>query len=293
MQAGRARTGEHFATAVSALETDYWEHLCSALGHDSEKWPQLGAAASRADRSGSFFNNATVTRPLGDSALGPALDQIDKYFTIGDNRRREFSINSYWPDLDLTGHGYRIRDRLPVMLRPAAGRPPESPEALIIRCVDDADGVAAFEKVFIESFSLAEYRPHRRGILFDQRIVRDPKCKFWVGWENGHPVACVTAFVAHGYVGVFNTAVLPSARRKGYGAAMTWCATFADPALPAVLQATVEGESLYRSMGYSTVGTFTSWHRRRRSPGALLSRAARVLGPVRRGLFRDTRGPFI
>ena len=56
---------------------------------------------------------------------------------------------------------------------------------------------------------------------------------------------------------------MPEARGRGYGAALTWRATLADPTLPALLIATEEGRSVYERMGYTTLFRLTLWSRDR------------------------------
>jgi len=56
-------------------------------------------------------------------------------------------------------------------------------------------------------------------------------------------------------------AALSTARGRGAGAAVTWAATLADPALPAILVASDDGRPLYERMGYAAVERWTVWLR--------------------------------
>ena len=56
-------------------------------------------------------------------------------------------------------------------------------------------------------------------------------------------------------------ATLPEHRGRGVGAAVTWAATLADPAQPAVLIASDAGVGIYRAMGYLPVARWTIWFR--------------------------------
>jgi hypothetical protein len=58
---------------------------------------------------------------------------------------------------------------------------------------------------------------------------------------------------------------VPEARRRGYGAALTWRATLADPAWPALLIATTDGRAVYEQMGYMALFRFTLWSQDRPS----------------------------
>jgi hypothetical protein len=48
-------------------------------------------------------------------------------------------------------------------------------------------------------------------------------------------------------------------RGRGFGAAVTWAATLADPAKPAVLIASDPGRPVYERMGYLRLMRLTMW----------------------------------
>jgi hypothetical protein len=50
-------------------------------------------------------------------------------------------------------------------------------------------------------------------------------------------------------------------RGKGYGAALTWVATLADPTLPGVLIASDPGQPVYERMGYVRLTRVSMWFR--------------------------------
>jgi hypothetical protein len=56
-------------------------------------------------------------------------------------------------------------------------------------------------------------------------------------------------------------ATLDGARGHGYGAAVTWAATTADPTLPAVLIASDPGRPVYDRLGYTALTRWTMWAR--------------------------------
>jgi hypothetical protein len=77
------------------------------------------------------------------------------------------------------------------------------------------------------------------------------------------PVAAAATFTAAEINDVTIVATIPEARRRGYGAAVTWRATLAEPALPALLLATAEGRPVYARMGYLALFRFAVWSRER------------------------------
>ena len=74
--------------------------------------------------------------------------------------------------------------------------------------------------------------------------------------------------VTHGLFGkptgvnnVEMVATLDGWRGRGYGAAVTWAATTADPSLPAILIASDRGRPVYERLGYTAVTRWTLWIR--------------------------------
>ena len=67
--------------------------------------------------------------------------------------------------------------------------------------------------------------------------------------------------VAAGVNLVEMVATAPTARGRGYGAAVTWAASTVDPALPAVLIASDPGRPVYERLGFLPVSRWTFWHR--------------------------------
>jgi predicted GNAT family acetyltransferase len=108
------------------------------------------------------------------------------------------------------------------------------------------------------------------GEAFNAGMLTDRRWRLWVGWEGDRPVSAAATFVAAGINDVTLVATVPEARHRGYGAALTWCATLADATLPSLLIATPEGQPLYERMGYLSLFRFTLWSRDR--PGSMNER---------------------
>jgi hypothetical protein len=60
-------------------------------------------------------------------------------------------------------------------------------------------------------------------------------------------------------IGVFGVTVVASARRRGYGTALTAAAMLSDSGLPSVLAPSPERASLYSKLGFSPVGELSIW----------------------------------
>jgi predicted GNAT family acetyltransferase len=83
--------------------------------------------------------------------------------------------------------------------------------------------------------------------------------RFWVGYLDDRPVACAGAHVTEVCVDVEYVATHADVRGRGFGAAVTWAATLADPAKPAVLIASDPGQPVYERMGYLRLMRLTMW----------------------------------
>jgi predicted GNAT family N-acyltransferase len=58
-------------------------------------------------------------------------------------------------------------------------------------------------------------------------------------------------------------ATMPQARGKGYGGAVTSAAVASAPDLPAILQASGDGQPVYTRLGFQVVTPYTIWYKPR------------------------------
>ena len=85
-----------------------------------------------------------------------------------------------------------------------------------------------------------------------------PSCvRAFIGWDGDRPVATASATVHGGVNHVEMVSTMSDCRGRGYGEAITWAATQADPTLPAVLVASDLGRPVYERMGYLAVDRWT------------------------------------
>ena len=133
---------------------------------------------------------------------------------------------------------------------------------LDIRRVTDAAGIDAHRQAATVGFgadpALAE------GNVCANLLDR-PECVVYVGYTDGDPVVSGLGWRTGRTIGVYSIATIPSARRRGYGAAMT-ARVVADGALGgcdvAALQASEMGRPIYERLGFRTLVTYAVYTHR-------------------------------
>jgi hypothetical protein len=209
-------------------------------------------------------NVATLRAPLFPEDVDEVTAALgDFYGFSGDDYSGTVFLFSPWPTPDLRPHGWTLLGYEPLMLRPAGGAAPPTPPGLRIEEVRDEAGLRAFELAIVRGFESPELENQGPGAVFGAGILNDDRYRLWAGWEDDRPVSAAAAFVAAGINDVTLVGTVPEARRRGYGAALTWRATLADPTLPALLLATDEGRPVYERMGYLSLFRFSVWSRDR------------------------------
>ena len=133
----------------------------------------------------------------------------------------------------------------------------ETPAGITLRRVDDAASARDFADAAARSY-------HTMGLPLEvtaqaletaERILR-PHTTTVVAYRDGAPLACAQVILSHGIGGVYWVGTVPDGRRMGLGDLCTRDVTnaaFRAGAQAVVLQASPQGEPIYRRMGYREV----------------------------------------
>ena len=130
---------------------------------------------------------------------------------------------------------------------------------LEIRRVTDAAGIDLHRHVVTEGFG--SDRSVALGTACLDLLDR-PDCVVYVGFADGRPVVSGLGWRSGRTIGVYSIATVPSARRRGYAAAMT-ARVVADGVNAgcdvAALQASTMGRPIYERQGFQTVVSYTAY----------------------------------
>jgi hypothetical protein len=199
-----------------------------------------------------LLNSGILLHPVAAADGGRVVGDLLSLFAGGEGG--PFSLFSPWPvelpDLEVGGYP-------PVMLRVAGGAAPPVPDGLDVVEVTTPELLTEYERVLVEGFPLDELQPFRVHTALHPSSLHVPGMRMFVGLVDDRGVCGATSIVAHGVNHVEWVATVAEERGRGFGAAVTWAATLADPSAHAMLVATDMGRPVYERMGYVTLDRWT------------------------------------
>ncbi len=153
----------------------------------------------------------------------------------------------------LRERGWRLDEEEPALVLDSlpSVQPPAPPE-LAIRRVADAAGLVDF---FGVSETPSIYVPSLAAAL-------DREVALFVGYVAGQPVATSRLICLGTVVELSGIVTMSAARRRGYGAALTWAALAAGRergCVAATLTATAMGYPLYQRLGFCPAGAYRTY----------------------------------
>jgi hypothetical protein len=233
--------------------------MATANGGEPKRWDDVIACDGASTCF--FINNAILTRPMTEASAASIVPTLDDYFATAASAG-PYLLWSAWPTPDLRRAGYELVGHPPIMLRPVGGERPARPDGLEVREAADAATLADAERVGILGYPLPGVDPDDRGVLYPEASLANG-VRVWVGYVDDEPVTTAAAFTTGDVNLVEFVATMAEHRGKGYGAAVTWTATLADPSKPALLEASDFGRPVYERMGYLAISRMTLWLRSR------------------------------
>ncbi len=130
---------------------------------------------------------------------------------------------------------------------------------LEIRRVTDAAGIDAHRQAVTAGFG-SDPAVALGSACLD--LLDRPECVVYVGYADGDPVVSGLGWRTGRTIGVYSIATIESARRRGYGAAMT-ARVVADGLVAgcdtAALQASEIGRPIYERLGFRTVVRYAGY----------------------------------
>ena len=138
---------------------------------------------------------------------------------------------------------------------------PTPPGDIVVRPVDDEEGLRAFVAVNAEAYGTYGLPPEEVDANFDDgtAVLGDPACHMVIATRGATPVATAMLYESDGVASVQWVGTVPDARKRGLGALVTTVVTnlaFARGASSVTLQASPMGAPVYLALGYDTLYSF-------------------------------------
>lgn len=202
-----------------------------------------------------FGNPALLTRPVADADTDDVIGRLRGFY--GGSPGGPYLVFSPWRTTDWTVHGFVRVGHPPLMLRPVGGAAAPV-DGLDVIEVTDREGLDQFERTLVEAYPVPEMQPWRPGVIVGPSLL-DTRWRLYVGLHGGEVVATAGAYVAPTLTLVELVSTRPEYRGRGFGAAVTAAATFAEPARPAMLISSDDGRGVYGALGYLPMQRYTLW----------------------------------
>lgn len=239
---------------------EYYASAAAAAGAPTVRRPEMVVADLR--RPSGFFNSAVLLQPPAPDRWDSVLETVDEAFAGGTG---DAYLWSAWPTPDLRPRGWQLMGHPPLLVRQPGGLLPPAAPGLEIREVRDPAGLEDWAGVAVDGFPLDELSPYRPGSLLDERILRDRRWRFWVGYEDGWPVSIGTLFVSHGLAQLALGVSLPRARGRGFWYALVRERLRAETGLLSGGVFSDDSRPGIERLGYLPIVRLTLWHRPRLS----------------------------
>jgi ribosomal protein S18 acetylase RimI-like enzyme len=161
--------------------------------------------------------------------------------------------------------GYLKTSEPPEMVLRQPLDPVAAPAGIELRWVDDQAGLAQFLAVCSEAYGAIGMPP---GVVEEAIVDLDAVTKPWihsvVAIDGEQPLAAAQVLLSHGVAGIYWVGTVPAARGRGLGEAVTRAVAdrgFRLGAAAVTLQASAQGEPIYRRLGFEALYRYENWSR--------------------------------
>jgi len=243
-------------TEFTAGEAAAYAAVTMSIGGRTFTSSRLGLSMSDGSSPSFYGNIAHLRGPLRDDDHRLLADALISFFGAGPGG--PFLFFAPWPTGDLGRAGFTHAGNPPLMVR--TGDQPD-PEAvpLEIREVRDPDDLAIFERTLISSYPVPGLEgSNGPGVLLGPGVLATG-WRFFVGYEDGRPVATSAVFPTESLAVVEMISTRADRRGNGFGAAMTEVVCRCDNTRTAALLASDLGRPVYERLGFVTVARQTLW----------------------------------
>lgn len=210
-------------------------------------------------RPAPFVNVALLRQPLFGDELDRTMTELEAIFA-SPGATGTAVIYSPLPTADLRPWNWTLSGHPPLQLR-SPFTPTIDTSHIRVEPVSTNAQLNQLERVMIEGFDMTDMRGLPPNSLVPEAIIGDSRFRAWLGYLDGEPVAGASSMTDERLVDVIMVATLPSARRKGFGLAVTQAASRPELGLPAVLLSSDEGRPVYERLGFVPIMRGAFWYR--------------------------------